>query len=290
MTYSVVLLNYSNSEETKKSLKVLIKYNGLDHIVVVDNGSPILKFQIIKNYIDSIDNPKIVLIRSDENLGYASGNNIGLRFLNDEIAYRDVVIVMNPDVRITENNIEQLVRSFNDFPRAVLAPKMKNGKSWWSFTNYNKTVFHEFMHLKYSEEENTSVTINTFVQKVDVLSGALLAAKMSIWEQVGYFDENTFLYGEEEIFQYKARQQGVNSYVLLNSFYDHVGGSSTGEGERSNLKKDFLAAKRTQDSRKYYFSKYLKVGRIRLFILSIVWFFYTSAAVIKRSINRHHAK
>lgn len=290
MTYSVVLLNYSNSEETKKSLKVLIKYTGLDHIVVVDNGSPILKFQIIKNYIDSIDNPKIVLIRSDENLGYASGNNIGLRFLNDEIAYRDVVIVMNPDVRITENNIEQLVRSFNDFPRAVLAPNMKNGKSWWSFTNYNKTVFHEFMHLKYSEEENASVTINTFVRKVDVLSGALLAAKMSIWEQVGYFDENTFLYGEEEIFQYKARQQGVNSYVLLNSFYDHVGGSSTGEGERSNLKKDFLAAKRTQDSRKYYFSKYLKVGRIRLFILSIVWFFYTSAAVIKRSINRHHAK
>lgn len=287
MGYSVILLNYKNSEETIRRIKSINKYLSLDYLVVVDNGSPVMKFQIIKDYIDAIAGPKIRLIRNIENLGYARGNNIGLKFLNNEIGYRGVVIVMNPDVQISENSIDELVASFHEFPRSFISPQMKNSKSWWDFTTYNKTLFHEFMRLKHREEDTTDYgnLSNVSIRKVDVLSGALLAAKMSTWEEVNYFDGNTFLYGEEEILQYKAHQQGIESYVLLDIFYEHVGGGSTVDGG-SSVKSDFLASKRTQTSRKYYFSEYLNVGRIKWAVLSVVWFLYTIMSVIKRSINR----
>lgn len=288
MSYSLVILNYNNSDDTVEAVKRMIPFKNLDYIVVVDNGSPYSKVQLIKDYISGLNNSKVILIQNNENGGYAKGNNVGLKFLKNDVGYTDVVIVMNPDVAITEHDIDKLVDAFEVVPNAFIAPKNKNRKSWWNFTNYNRTIFIDFLQFKFLEK-NEDIQINSRMRKVDVLSGAMLAAKMATWDRVGFFDTNTFLYGEEEILQYKARKKGIESFVLLDISYNHVGGGSTIE-EKGSVKKDFVAAKRTQESRKYYFSQYLHVGKVRLFILSIIWFFYTILSLFKRSINRYKHK
>ncbi|MCC8440397.1 glycosyltransferase family 2 protein [Leuconostoc pseudomesenteroides] len=285
LNYSVILLNYNNSKETVDNLKRIIQFKNLDYAVVVDNGSPTAKYQFLKDFIDKIIDPRIILIRNDRNVGFASGNNIGLKWLNNRMEYHGVVLVMNPDVMITEENIERLSQAFVEFPEAFIAPRMKNGKSWWGFTNLKKTIINDFLHIKQHKQKCDDVLKKQ--KQVEVLSGALLAAKMDIWKRVGFFDENTFLYFEEEILQFRAQQQGVKSYVLLDSCYEHIGGTSTGYGSNSNkFRKDLIHEKRLQQSRNYYFKVYLKVGKIKRFLFTVLWFCYTVIVLIKRGLVR----
>lgn len=59
--------------------------------------------------------------------------------------------------------------------------------------------------------------------KVDVVS-SLFVIRTEILKSVGYFDERTFLYGEENILALKLKRIGLNNYILLNDKFSHVHG------------------------------------------------------------------
>lgn len=287
MSYSIIILNYNNSKDTITLVQRVLNFNGIDNIVIVDNNSSKEQHKQLSEFVLSTKNDKIILFETGSNFGYAKGNNIGLNILK-KIGYDGATIVMNPDVIISEKSINRVVSLFEKIPSAILSPRMADGeKSWWNFTDYKETILTNFLHLKRKHHYVTKFSAINGVQQVDVLSGAFLAATMNTWEKIGGFDEHTFLYFEEEILQYKALSLGVKSFLVTNSEYRHIGGTSTNTDDKKNsIKKIMLHEWRIQKSREYYFLHYLHVSKTRLFCLRLLFFIHTPLVIIKRGLKK----
>ena len=77
MKTGIVILNYNDSNTTAEIINRIKNYNVLDLIVVVDNKSTDDSYTLLKEY----ENEKIKVIQADSNNGYGAGNNIGARYL-----------------------------------------------------------------------------------------------------------------------------------------------------------------------------------------------------------------
>lgn len=283
MSYSIIVLNYNNSKDTIDLVERVSKYYYLDHVIIVDNNSSESQCHLLNKYIKNVKNKKIYFFKSTKNSGYASGNNVGLNILERDLKYEGVVVVMNPDVMILEEDLDRVVSRCQELPPTILAPKIIKGKSWWKFTSYKNTILEDFLHIKTNRDDNDMLQSNNELKQVDVLSGAILVANMSTWSEIGYFDENTFLYFEEEILQYKAHKMGVKSFLVCDSYYQHEGGTSTNTNNKKNSFKSILSHEwRVQKSREYYFSHYLGIKQLKLGLLRLLFFTYTPLIIIKR--------
>lgn len=106
-----VVLHYENLSDTKECLDSLIKYIIDDdvRIVVVDNGSLTGRIELIRN---EYNNPSIIFIRSDDNLGFAKGNNLGFRYAKYEIG-ADIIILCNNDLIFDQKDfVKKIVQHF----------------------------------------------------------------------------------------------------------------------------------------------------------------------------------
>lgn len=284
MSYSIVVLNYNNSKETINLVNSILNYQNLDYVVIVDNNSASDQLAMLSNYVDVVKNAKIYFFKNIENSGYSRGNNIGLRILKNDLQYNKVAVIMNPDVKVSEENLNRVVLRCQKLPAAILSPNVTSGKSWWEFTDYKSTILNTFFHLRKKNVDMGEFDNNeNILKKVDVLSGAILVAKMSTWGRIGFFDENTFLYFEEEILQYKAHKMGIYSYIVVGSTYRHQGGTSTNVGvKKRSLRSIWAHEWRIQKSREYYFRQYLSVNKIKMIFLRLVFLFYTPLIILKR--------
>ena len=187
----IILLNYCNYELTvdciesiKKSTQKNIK------IYVIDNASPDQsgsKLKKIKN---------ICFIQSDMNLGFAGGNNIGIKkALDDGCEY---VMLLNNDTVISNDMIEKLVKKASH--NTVTVPKMYyfdvNGEKdvIWYAGGWIKYKSADGLHIgggkKDSEEFNKE-------ELVSFATGCCMLIHKDILKQVGMLREEYFMYCED---------------------------------------------------------------------------------------------
>jgi len=100
MKTGIVILNYNDYENTLRVVEQVESYFSLSYIIIVDNCSPNKENLKLKE----LENDRIVFLRADENKGYGSGNNIGLRYL-EEHTDCELVIISNPDIEVKEEVI-----------------------------------------------------------------------------------------------------------------------------------------------------------------------------------------
>ncbi|MDU1312962.1 MAG: glycosyltransferase family 2 protein [Clostridium septicum] len=254
MRILVAILNFHQSD-LLIDLIDNIKYQSVNNIIdiVIGDVQPKEeeKDEILK-YISLCDDVKnIKYIEIDENLGYAKGNNLIIKEMSNHYKY-DYVVISNPDITIKDENlIENMILNLNKYDDcAVIGPKVKTPQGRQQGP-YNKQVaikyclkyfFPVFWYPFWKYREN-KITKYKEIRKVWRLIGAFMIVKMSDFERVKMFDENTFLYWEEEILSYKLLQ--INKYVYFdpNSEVLHLHGSN---GKSTISKYD-------TDSMKYYF-------------------------------------
>ena len=104
MKTGIVILNYNDYENTIKMIRQIENYKCLSKIVIVDNHSSDESVEKIK----PLTSKRIVLLESKDNKGYASGNNLGLKYLEKETEC-ELAIISNPDVEVEESVIEELI-------------------------------------------------------------------------------------------------------------------------------------------------------------------------------------
>ena len=126
MKIFVVILNWNQPKlttETVESVKKLKYEKGTDlRIVVVDNGSTdnsVEQFRKLKG---------IQLLTSVKNLGFAEGNNLGIKHALDRDA--DFVLVLNNDTEVDKNLIIELLKPMKDEKVAVTSPKIYFAKGY----------------------------------------------------------------------------------------------------------------------------------------------------------------
>ena len=100
---SVILVNYCHPEVTLECIQSIKRNSCLTNIIVVDNASPDDSYEYLKNNIPH----DAVLIKANENLGFAAGNNIGIKYALEYGA--DYIMLLNNDTEIAPNMISILL-------------------------------------------------------------------------------------------------------------------------------------------------------------------------------------
>ena len=155
-----------------------------------------------KNFKEELEqkykNLKCILSKS--NLGMGTGNNIGIKDANTEY-----VLILNPDVILEKNTIEELfLASKNLKEYTILAPLEKN------FANYGMT-----------NNKILNKNLGDAPFKVDFVDGFAMVIKKNFFKEK-YFDENFFMYLENNDLCKRVVSQGGSIYVVPRSRINHL--------------------------------------------------------------------
>ena len=237
----IVILNYENWEETVNCINSIYTYRpSLDlnfKIYVVDNGS---KNKPSKEFLSLIETGKeIELLESEENLGFARGNNIGIRK-----AYKDncdYVIVSNSDIYYREGSLDELIR-FYDTHSGICYPKIFNLQGEVPYIPYSydtslkqiylrHTVLGKLLKRQFKVWCQNSINMNSeeVVENYLNAGSCFMLDKRSL-NILRELDEHTFLYYEEMILSKRAHENGIHIYYCPTSKVTHAIGKSTGKG------------------------------------------------------------
>lgn len=272
MNADLVLLNYNDYETTLSFVNRVININNIRHIVVVDNASTDDSFEKLKKIKDE----KIDVIRTEKNGGYSYGNNYGIQYLIKKYNSH-YIIVSNPDVIIDYENIQKMLDVYQKKKNVgIVTCKMKCTSSInlpiaWKIPKFLDCVIDNLLITKklfgnricYSEKE-----LKKDLCEVDVLPGSLFMISTSVYLEIDGFDENTFLYFEENILAQKLKNSQKKNYLINNSEYIHNHSVSINKNIRSistRLKINF-------QSKYYYCKKYLKSNFLKLLFLRVTFY------------------
>lgn len=244
---SIVILHFESLKDTKDCLDSLSKYkNDCNiNIVVVDNGSQIEKLQSISD--DYNNNLKVKFLYSDNNLGFARGNNMGFRFAKEHYN-PDIIILANSDLLFLQNNFfEKLIKHYIEDQFDVAGPKiisLKDGKNQnpvglvYHSINEVKNRVRKLEVLNFLSHFNLDIYFKKLFGKeipeykiADCNDFQLHGACMLFGKKyIDRFDglySGTFMYGEECILKYIITKEKMHMYYYDDIEVFHKEGSST---------------------------------------------------------------
>ncbi len=184
MNTGIIILNYNDSETTEKFINQIKKYNELNYIIIVDNCSTDNSYKKLKKY----ESEKIKVIKTNENKGYASGNNYGIKYLVNNFDI-DYIIISNPDIIVEEKVIKKLKEDlYKNKNISIISPLIKQNNEilrGWKLPSYkdellsNINYIHRIARKKllYNDEHYKNV-----LSKVDVVSGCFFVSRKEDFE------------------------------------------------------------------------------------------------------------
>jgi N-acetylglucosaminyl-diphospho-decaprenol L-rhamnosyltransferase len=235
MDLSIIIINWNSAEYVRKCLGSLFENcKGMDfEVIVVDNGS----FDACQRIITD-EFPKVRFLQSSENLGFARANNFGA-----ERAEGEFLLFLNPDTEVIDNAIGGMLSFMKSLPdAAVLGCRLLNSdKSFQTscvqaFPTILNQVFDSDMINKRLPAFTTGKVEDSIKgpAKVQMVSGACMMVRKKIFEEVGNFSPEYFMYTEDLDLCYKAHQAGYSNYYTgAFSVIHHGGGSSYQRKETS---------------------------------------------------------
>lgn len=253
---SIIILNWNGKKDTLECLDSLkkIKYPNYE-VILVDNGSIDGSVECFKQLY-----PGMEIIENHENLGFAEGNNVGIRRAMENRA--DYVLLLNNDTVVDPKLLEELVKvGENDSRIGVISPKIS------SFYNSSKiSVYDNKFDLwtgNFSLRSNLIEDRGSDNNKeVDHVTGCCMLVQCKVIEKVGLLNPDYFLYWEETDWCFRIRKAEYKIIYAPKAKIWHKISSSSG----SNL--SF-----------YYFSRnlflFMKKNATFIQILFFLLFFFT---------------
>ncbi|WP_238915448.1 glycosyltransferase family 2 protein [Clostridium sp. YIM B02555] len=262
----VIILNYNDYRTTCNLINKIKNYLEIDKIVVIDNKSTNDSLKILKKYISE----KIHVIESEDNKGYAYGNNVGIRYAIQKFN-PEYITIANPDV-IFENSTIREMKKFlkQNLDVAAVNTKIKNIKGQYEPGGTNiPTIKEDFKSMFLLNEVFKKKEINNFNEEYvnyQIIFGCFFMIRSKVIEQIGMFDERTFLFGEERILGYKIKSIGMRQVTLNNLECIHEHSKSINKNI-SNLASKY---KILYDSRLIYYKEYLNINKLSLYMFYIL--------------------
>ena len=246
MKLSVVILNYNVRyflELCLHSVKAATA-NIDSEIIVVDNNSQDGSCEMVKQLF-----PEVILIENKENLGFSKGNNQGVA-----VAKGEYICILNPDAVVPEDVFSQLFE-FSEAKEnlGIVGCKLIDGSG--KFLPESKRNIPVVKVALQKIRGNSANYYANHVQKdevakVNILVGAFMFMKRSVYNQLEGFDEDYFMYGEDIDLSYKAIKAGLDNYYLGATAAIHYKGEST--------LKDKSYAKRFYGAMQIFYKKHFK--------------------------------
>ena len=203
-----------------------------------------------------IDAP-LILIQTGENLGFAGGNNVGLRYAlaRDDFDY---VWLLNNDTVIKPNALTEMVKRMQEKPDAGICgstlPYYYEPEKIWALggATYNKWLARQ-KHIGQDQPTNQAIDSKLIEHDIDYIVGASMLVSRSFLKDIGLMNEEYFLYFEEPDWAARAWKKYSMVYAP-NSFVYHKAGVSTKTLEK--LGKKSISEKLARRNRVLFTRKY----------------------------------
>ena len=228
---SIITVNFNQPKVTEELLQSIPdSYTNIE-IIVVDNGS---KVEADNSWMSKF--PHINFIRSEQNLGFAGGNNRGV---NE--ATGDYLFFVNNDTEFTEGLLEKLVEVMNSKPAiGMISPMIKyySDKSLIQYAGYTPMNYYTCRNSCIGLREKDTGQFNNITAPTAYCHGAAMMVKKAAIEKAGLMSENFFLYYEEVDWCEQIKRAGYEAWVCTEALIYHK--ESVSVGKKSKLKEYFM--------------------------------------------------
>jgi GT2 family glycosyltransferase len=270
----IILVNYKTWRDTAECIESLLRCNTANmQVVVVENDSPDDSWEQLQNWaqgkvsielspentLHRLTNPPVakpiryaavseqeaanlttnvpvVFIRTASNLGFAGGNNVGLRYmLNNDFQY---AWLLNNDTVIEPNAVDALVTYLQQHSGG------KIGITGSKLRLYHKPEVLQGLGAVFNKYSGTSKIIgaqqvdngqfNQSISNITYAIGAAMFVSRAFLEDVGLMSEEYFLYNEENDWSARAHLKGWKVGVAVDSIVYHKQGASTGNSPKKS--------------------------------------------------------
>jgi GT2 family glycosyltransferase len=235
---SIVLVNWNSIAYLRECLASIYEYTTdlAFEVVVVDNASPEGGLEALGN-----DFPGATIIRSAKNLGFAGANNVG--FQNSSGTF---VLFLNPDTKLVGPAVSTMLKYMKTLPDAgIIGCKLLNSDLSISPTSYQKfpTILNQVMDVEFLQvhwpncrlwELGPLYSNDKKAFRVEVIPGACMLIRCEVFQRVGMFSEDYFMYAEDLDLNYKIWREGLTNYYVSEAAIIHHGGKSSSRTQRSN--------------------------------------------------------
>ena len=231
MDLSIIYVNWNSLDYLRGSISSVYQHtrNIAFEIIVVDNASTETGIETLAQQF-----PKIVVLKSDKNLGFAGANNLGFQYSSGEL-----VLLLNPDTKLIGPSIDVMVEHIRSLPDAgIVGCKLLNTdgsvqlSSIQKFpTILNQAIDAEFLRLRWPHcrlwEIAPLFANDVKVINVDVIPGACMLLRRRVFQDVGLYSEDYFMYAEDLDLNYKLKRAGFRNYYVGETAIIHHGGGSS---------------------------------------------------------------
>lgn len=257
----ISILNFNSKEQTIRCLDSInnLKADGFNlNVVLVDNGSS-KELSLEEDFLSPIS---LRIIKAEENLGFAEGHNLGIRYAFGNGA--DYILILNNDATLKEDAVFEMINTAEEEKSAlVVVPKIYFIKG------------HEYHKGRYKESElgkvfwyaggridwQNVIGLHRGVDQVDkgqydkkeeteYATGCCMLLKRKAIDEIGGFDKDYFLYYEDGDLSQKVTRKGYKIIYEPKAICFHENASSSG-GSGSNLQDYYISRNRLLFGFKY---------------------------------------
>lgn len=241
---SIIIVSYNTREILKQCLDSLVAASIRIpyEVIVIDNASSDGSAQMVKDNFK-----KIIVIENKENVGFSKANNIGIKKSKG-----DYVLFLNSDTKVFKDTIEVITTFMDENQKAGAATcevKLLNGAiddashrgfptPWNSLAHFSgiskllgKTKLFGGYTLSWMDLSQ--------IHEIDACAGAFMMVRRQAGDEIGWWDEDYFWYGDDLDFCYRLKQKGWSVYYVPTVSILHYKGVS---GGLKKISKDITTA------------------------------------------------
>ena len=226
VSVTVIIVTYNAEDYIDSCVSSLLmqEYTNFN-ILIIDNNSSDKTRNVIRKYIRVRE--KIVLIENQGNFGFSKACNIGIKYALGNLA-SDFVLLLNQDTIVQKNLLKDLLSWHERKGTGAYCPKIlirKNSKIWWIGTKFfsigdllKNPKLSVSYHIDKEQEDNF------FFEKPlerEAITGCALFLPRKLIEDVGFFDERFFMYGEDLDYSLRSKAKGYKLFIIPGTVVYH---------------------------------------------------------------------
>lgn len=260
---AIIIINYNGTEDTIQCLLSIDSYlSPTDdvaeyYVALLDNAST-KSFPV--EFLNGLKH-RIFFYKSNENLGFAGGNNLAIKLISEDIENIDYYMLLNNDTVIVDNSISKLVKATKDSDFAITGIINyyydKPDKCWQA----GSTLRPKCIKGKSIHPESTTTT---FFTEVESIPGSSFLIKKSVTDIIGLLDERYFAYYEELELCERARRANFRIAFLNGTRLLHKVGRAS-----SSYYKHYLRTRNTLLLFSEYYPSMMIMAKLRILFRTI---------------------
>lgn len=219
MKVFIVVLNWNGKKDTLECLQSIEKLDTFQHelnVVLVDNASTdgsISAFKKLKP-----ENFSLKILESKKNLGFAGGNNLGIKYA---LGYEgDYILILNNDTTVSSDLLIQFIKEAEENPRAGIfspkiyfAPGFEFHKERYKKEDKGRVIWYSGGKIDWNNVYGFSRGVDEVdsgqydkVEETDFATGTCMFISRKVLKEVGMFDEKYFMYYEDTELSVRAKK------------------------------------------------------------------------------------